>query len=168
VATDAVDVCPHLRNTSEDRRMTADEVMGILEEYGMLLESARGPLPNVAELVAGEPIRGSWWGHGSGHTIFAILNELADSPDVVRTRLLKGKVTLIHRRLWAPLVRLADRLPADRLAALHEEHTSSGAHRLVEQPFPGWVPKDVQRAARRLADADAIAALPPCVNELMS
>jgi len=57
---------------------------------------------------AGEPIRGSWWGHPAGHAIFDALNSLTESPDVVRTRLVNGKVTLVHRRLWPALARLAD------------------------------------------------------------
>lgn len=134
--------------------------MAALIAHGMLLASARGPLPNVAELVAGEPIRGSWWGHPESHAIFDALNVLADSPDVVRTRLVGGKVTLIHRRLWPALVRVADRLPPERLAAIHEEHTTSGAHRVHEQPFPEWVPSDVLRAARDLSVDDAFAELP--------
>jgi hypothetical protein len=56
--------------------------MAVLCEHGMLLASAKGPVPNVAELVAGEPIRGSWWAHPRSHEIFAVLNELADSPEV--------------------------------------------------------------------------------------
>ena len=92
---------------------------------GMLLQSARGPIPNVAELVAGEPIRGSWWGHPDSHAIFDALEALSESPDVVRLRLVNGKVTLVHRRLWPALVRVADRLEARQLAALHEEHTAS-------------------------------------------
>jgi hypothetical protein len=68
--------------------------MATLIEHGMLLESAHGPLPRVAELVAGERISGSWWGHPSSHAIFDAINALADSPDVVRTRLVNGKVTL--------------------------------------------------------------------------
>jgi hypothetical protein len=59
--------------------------MVALREHGMLLKSARGPLPNVAELVAGEPISGSWWSHDASHAIFDAINRLADSPDVVRT-----------------------------------------------------------------------------------
>ena len=124
------------------------EPLVVLLEQGMLLESANGPIPNVAELVAGEPIRGSWWSHPSSHDIFEVLNALADSPDVVRTRLVNGKVTLIHRRLWPSPIRLGDRLPVERLASIHEEHPASGAHRKREQPFPGWVPDDVQLAAR--------------------
>lgn len=137
----------------------------VLAEHGMLLESARGPLPNVAEMVAGEPIRGSWWAHPASHAIFGVLNSLAESPDVVRTRLVNGRVTLIHRRVWAALVRVADRFPAERLAALHEEHTTSGAHRVREQPFPEWVPDEVLRAAEDLSLEEAWAELPECLRQ---
>src|SRR6478736_240953 len=74
-----------------------------LREQGMVLQSARGPVPNVTEYVAGEPIRGSWWGHPAGHEIFAVLTHLMSSPDVVATRLINGKITLVHRRLWPAL-----------------------------------------------------------------
>jgi hypothetical protein len=134
--------------------------MAALVEHGMLLESARGPLPNVAALVAGQPIKGSWWGHPQGHAIYATLSLLDDSPDVVRMRLVNGKVTLVHRRVWPALVRVADRFTPKQLAALHEEHTESGAHRVVEQPFPDWVPHDVVLAAARLSVEDALAQLP--------
>jgi hypothetical protein len=138
--------------------------MEALIEHGMLLESARGPLPNVAEMIAGEAIRGSWWAHPRSHAIFAELNALADSPDVVRTRLVNGKVTLVHRRVWPALVRVADRFPAARLAAIVEQHTATGAHRVTEQPFPDWVPADVRRAASKLSTVDALACLPACVR----
>jgi hypothetical protein len=139
---------------------TASDVMAQLVERGVLLESARGPIPNVAELVAGEPITGSWWGHRSSHEIFAVINELADSPDVVRLRLVKGKITLVHRRVWPALVRLVDRFPAERLAAIDEEHTESGAHRKIETPFPDWVPADVAAVAATWTEDQARAALP--------
>jgi hypothetical protein len=76
------------------------EVKAVLAERGVLLESARGPIPNVAELIAGDPISGSWWAHPASHAIFAAINAVADSPDVVRLRLVNGKVTLVHRRVW--------------------------------------------------------------------
>lgn len=136
------------------------DVMAVLVEYGVLLESARGPIPNVAELMAGEPITGSWWGHPASHDIFAVINELADSPNVVRLRLVKGKITFVHRRVWPALVRVADRFPADRLAAIEEEHTETGAHRKIETPFPDWVPADVLEAASTLSEEQAVAALP--------
>jgi hypothetical protein len=138
--------------------------MATLRERGVLLESANGPIPNVAELVAGEPISGSWWSHPDSHAIFAVVNELADSPDVVRLRLVGGKVTLVHRRVWPALVRVADRFPPERLAAVTEEHTASGKHRKVETPFPDWVPPDVTEAAAELSVAEADALLPECLR----
>jgi hypothetical protein len=140
------------------------DLLAALAEHGMLLESAKGPLPNVAEMIVGAPIKGSWWGHPEGTTIFNALNDLAESPDVVRTRLVGGRVTLIHRRLWAALVVVADELPVERLAAIHEEHTASGAHRMHEQPFPDWVPDDVVQQAAELSAEDAWAELPECMQ----
>jgi hypothetical protein len=138
--------------------------MDALTEHGMLLESARGPLPNVAELVAGERIRGSWWGHPRSHDIYEAINRLAESPDVVRTRLVNGKVTLIHRRLWPALVAVAERFPPERLAALREEHTDTGVHRVREQAFHDWMPDDALQAGERLSVAEALAQLPACVR----
>jgi hypothetical protein len=138
--------------------------MRTLIEHGILLESAHGPLPNVAELVAGERISGSWWGHPASHAIFDAINTLAGSPDVVRTRLVNGKVTLIHRRVWPALVRVAGRFPIERLAAIQEEHTATGAHRALKQDFPDWVPSDVLRDAERLSEDAALAALPACIR----
>ena len=140
--------------------------MAVLVEHGMFLQSARGPVPNVADLVAGESIRGSWWGHPAGHEIFATLEALTASPDVVGTRLVNGKVTFIHRRMWPALVRVAARLDPARLAARHDEHTSSGAHRAHEVAFPDWVPDDVRRAADDLTEEQALAALPPWLTSI--
>jgi hypothetical protein len=116
----------------------------------MVFESARGPLKSLAERVAGEPIRGSWWSHPASHEIFAAIETVRKSPAVVATRLVNSKVTLIHRRLWPAVVRIADQLPTERLAALHEEHTLSGAHRTIEVRFPYWVPDEIQMDAKRL------------------
>ena len=140
------------------------DVAAVLGERGMLLESARGPIPNVAELIAGAPIAGSWWAHPASHAIFATINELADSPDVVRLRLVNGKVTLVHRRVWAALVRISDRIPSERLTAVAEEHTATGAHRKTETPFPDWVPSEVMAAARALTAEQASAQLPACLR----
>jgi hypothetical protein len=145
-------------------RIGVVDLLATLAEQGMWLESARGPLPNVAEMVAGEPIRGSWWSHPQSHAIYDAINRLAGSPDVVRTRLVNGRVTLMHRRVWPALVRVADRFPPERLTAIREEHTSSGAHRVREQPFPDWVPDDVLRASRLLSIDEALAELPPCLR----
>jgi hypothetical protein len=73
-------------------------------------------------------------------------------------------VTLVHRRLWPALVRLADRFPPERLAAVDEVHTASGAHRTVEVPFPDWVPADDLAAAALLTVDEALALLPACLR----
>ena len=111
-------------------------LMARLRRGGVLLQSARGPVPNVAELVAGEPIRGSWWSHPRSHEIFDAINRLRSSPAVVAMRLIDGKITLVHRRIWPVLVRLADRFPPSALDAIDEEHTATGAHRTIVTPFP--------------------------------
>jgi hypothetical protein len=60
-------------------------------------------------------------------------------------------------------VRLADRFPPERLAALHEEHADAGRHRVEEQPFPAWVPAEVMAEADGLSDDDAEALLAPAL-----
>lgn len=81
---------------------TADAVLRQLRTRGLLLQQDR-TLPSVVGIVTGEALRGSWWSHPKGRLIFAILSELADRPDVVFTKLISGKSTLVHRRLWPAL-----------------------------------------------------------------
>ena len=92
------------------------------------------------------------------------LSRVLSSPEVIATRLVNGEVTLIHRRLWPALVRVANRFPKERLAAVDEEHTASGAHRTIEIPFPEWVPAQEITAARLLTVDDALAQLPACLR----
>jgi hypothetical protein len=70
-----------------------------LKRLGLLLETdAR--LPSVASLIAGEPVSGSWWSHPSAEKIFITLGQFEDHRDVMFTKLISGKVTLVHRKLW--------------------------------------------------------------------
>jgi hypothetical protein len=143
----------------ETHRMTAAEVLAFVEERGVVLVSAKGPVPRLTEVIAGEPIKGSWWGHPKGQQIFAILETVADSNDVLVCRLLKGKITLVHRRLWPALVRLADRFLPEQISKIRQEHTASGRHVNKVVPFPTWVPAAVMKQAKSMSEADAIAAL---------
>ncbi len=142
------------------RRMRFDPV-AFVARNGVVLASSRGPVPNLAEAVAGGPIRGSWWGHEKGSDIFRALGAVDDSPDVLCFRLVQGRLTFVHRRLWPALVRLAGELGKDALAAVGQEHTATGAHRKVATPYPRWVPAAVKDAARRLSEAEARAQLGP-------
>lgn len=118
----------------------------------MVLASARGPVPSVAEAVAGQPIVGSWWAHPRGKAIFAALSELDDADDVRCFKLVDGKVTFVHRRVWPALACLAHNgvIDAGRAASIQQEHMPTGEHRNLVTPFPDWVPDDVARAAAEL------------------
>ena len=118
--------------------------------------SARGPVPNLAEAIAGAPIRGSWWGHPQSHHMYGLFEGVCGSGQVLVCRLVGGKVTFIHRRLWPALVRLADQLPKRGLAAVRDEHTARGNHRTVVTRFPLWVPGAVLRQAKRLSEVEAV------------
>jgi hypothetical protein len=134
---------------------TKKEALDFVKRHGAVLESAKGSLPNLAHAIAGEPIRGSWWGHPKGNQIYMLLNEVCESPDIVRCRLVDGKITLVHRRLWPALVKMASSFDAERLSAVREEHTATGAHRMTTMKFPDWVPADVRTAASRISVTDA-------------
>jgi len=135
--------------------MTPKQALTFVKTNGVVLESGRGDAANLAEAVAGGPIRGSWWGHPKGNDIFLCSRAVRVSPDVLVCRLVGGKVTYIHRRLWPALVRLAEELNADWLAAIQEVHTPSGKHKVHTTPFPRWVPEKVMRDARRLTREQA-------------
>lgn len=121
--------------------------------------SAKGSVPRLTEAIAGEPIKGSWWGHAKGRQIFAILQVVIESKDILVCRLVDGKVTLVHRRLWPALVRLAERFSPDQIAQVRQEHTPSGHHVRRETPFPKWVPADMKSATKRIDEQEALNAL---------
>jgi hypothetical protein len=74
-----------------------------LKEFGLLLETD-AKLPSVSGLVAGEPVRGSWWSHPRSHGIFAVLQEIVDHKDVLVAKLVSAKVTFVHRLLWPEVI----------------------------------------------------------------
>jgi len=133
--------------------------LSFVRRQGVVLESAHGPVPNLAETVVGAPIRGSWWAHAKGKEIFWLTRAVRNSNQVLVCRLLRGKITYVHRRLWPALVRLAYAFRRPHLAALREVHTARGAHTLQIVPFPRWVPAPVKRRARELTERKAWAAL---------
>ena len=80
-----------------------DQLITQLSAQGLLLQQDT-VLPSVVTAVVGNPVRGSWWAHPQGHTIFNTLNALAQHSDVLVTRLVQGKVTFVHRRLWTAVL----------------------------------------------------------------
>lgn len=130
-------------------------------KHGVVLASAKGRVPNVAEAVAGQPIVGSWWAHPKGKAIFTALCEIDDSRDVMSFKLVDGKVTLAHRKTWPALVRLATDgvIAREQLAAIQQEHMPSGEHRNIVTPFPEWVDEKTAKAAEKLTTQQARAQL---------
>jgi hypothetical protein len=149
--------------------MTAPEAIAFVARHGIVLQSAQhATVPSLAAAVAGERIRGSWWAHPKSREIYRALVAVHGSPDVVATRLVDGKITLIHRRLWAALAALtwSERLVRARMARVTEEHTEAGRHETHEVPFPDWLPTplplpSVEQAISALGAPLAASLLPP-------
>lgn len=140
--------------------MTLDDALAFVERHGVVLEAARHhTVPSIAAVIAGEPLRGSWWAHPRGREIFAITRALRVAPQLLVCRLVDDKITFVHERCWPALVRLAERFPATALARLREVHARDGRHRVETTSFPLWVPIATTAAAGHLTQAEAIATL---------
>src|ERR1700730_8374074 len=139
--------------------MNANQAQAWVRKCGIAVESARASVPSLAQVVAGKPLRGSWWAHPKGNEIFLLSRSIRSSPHILVCRLVNGKITYVHRRLWAALVTLAGRFSEHRLAAVKETHTVAGKHKLLVTPFPKWVPNEVLRAAQKLTEKEAASQL---------
>jgi hypothetical protein len=137
----------------------ADEALAFIQAHGVVLASAKGPAPRLTEFITGEPIKGSWWAHAKGKQIFAVFQAISDSSDILTCRLIGGKLTLVHRRLWPALVRAADLFSAYQLAQVRQQHTPSGHHMSSEVAYPDWVPRDVLAAGQRMSLQEARSAI---------
>lgn len=86
--------------------MSLQSLVRKFQDEGLLLLSDKS-LPNVVSMIAGPKVKGSWWGHQRGHEIFNELKKLEAHPDSLTTRLVSGKVTYVHRRLWPEVLSVA-------------------------------------------------------------
>lgn len=143
--------------------MDAADALAFVRQHGVVLASARGPVPTLTHAIAGEPVKGSWWGHPQGKHIFAVLGAVSEDADILVCRLVENKVTLVHRRLWPALAAAAPAFDAARLARVVQEHSARGHHENLETPFPDWLPAGVMEEARRLRPEAALAALGPAL-----
>jgi hypothetical protein len=83
-------------------------------------------LPSVVGFIVGRRVKGSWWGHKKGHEIFGAAERLEAHPDALVTRLVSGKVTYLHRRLWPDFLSIANGREPWQTSRL-----SSGSRRLL-------------------------------------
>ena len=138
---------------------SAREALDFVREHGVVLVSAKGKGPNLVEAIAGEAINGSWWGHPAGKRIFSVLSAVSDSEEVLVCRLIDGKITLVHRRLWPALARLAEAFPPERISQVLDGHTASGRHVRRSVAFADWVPPQIAQEDEALGESEARAVL---------
>lgn len=104
--------------SSENREMLA-ECLAALRRNGLLLKSDPA-FPSVATLVTGEPIRGSWWAHPAAQVIFQTLESLEEHREVLLLKLVAGKDTFVHRKLWPEILAIGSAGDAWQIAGLSE------------------------------------------------
>jgi hypothetical protein len=154
------------RAAQEAEILTPAQALAFVERHGVVCEAARrSAIPSLVDAIAGEPVRGNWWSHPKGRLIFALTRAVRDAPGICVCRLVDGKITFIHERLWPALVRIAAKLPKQHLARVREVHSASGEHVLEEIPFPDWLPAAVSAEAKRLSEAAAHEALRAIVED---
>jgi len=136
------------------RSPSPEEALSFVAAQGVVLESAHGRVPTFVDFVAGERVT-RWWSHPKSQLIFSLTRAMRDSPDVLTCRLIDGKITYVHRRLWPALVKIAGDFDADALGAIREEHTVGGKHQLVVTEFPKWVPAEVVAESKKLSEREA-------------
>ena len=120
----------------------------------MTLAGAGGEIPSLASEVAGEPVKGSWWGHPAGKRIFALSGALADDPGVLVMKLAGGKVCFVDRALFAPVFRAA--VDAERVANAPITRAARSLLEAVEREHTVR-PSAAQREARDELEAHALA-----------
>lgn len=136
------------------RSPSPEEALSFVAAQGVVLESAHGRVPTFVDFVAGERVT-RWWSHPKSQLIFSLTRAMRDSPDVLTCRMMDGKITYVHRRLWAALVKIAGDFDAEALGAIREEHTTGGKHQLVVTEFPKWIPTEVIAESKKLSEREA-------------
>jgi hypothetical protein len=119
-----------------------------LEERGMLLVQGQAELPSVGDLLAGRPI--TTQGYSYDHVPAWIhARTLTARDDVAEIKLLRGRRTLVLRRLWPAVQALAVRARAALIAGGErtESHAASDRRRLLEriEARPGLSGDDLKR-----------------------
>jgi hypothetical protein len=81
-------------------------VLAELERRELLLQAGR-EFPSIANLIAGDEIKGSWWTHPKSNLIYWVCQDLEDHPRVAEARLLAGKVTHLWQSVWPDVAAVA-------------------------------------------------------------
>jgi len=95
-----------LGDKEASRTHSVESVFTALTHYGLLLKQDKA-VPSVVGILTGESLRTSWWNHPKSHLIFSVLSEMSDHPEVLVTKILHRKDTLVHSSLWPALLAVA-------------------------------------------------------------
>jgi len=77
-----------------------------VRKAGLVTLSPVDGLESVVGYVVGANPPKRWWSHPKGTEIYNLFANLSAHRSIAVTKLVEGKVTLVHRRLWPALVRL--------------------------------------------------------------
>lgn len=113
--------------------MSCPTVRKALKDFGVLLLQDQ-TLPSIVGLFCGRRVSSSWWSLPEAQDIFLCLQSLEPKTSVA-TRLIKRKVTYVHRRLWSALVTVGAAREPWQMRAL-----SSEAKRLLAKTAAGESP----------------------------
>jgi hypothetical protein len=80
-----------------------EAILDRLCRLGVLLETDKA-FPSLTGLMVNQPIKGSWWAHPMANEIYMMSQRLIHHPDAIFLKLLLGKTTYVHRRLWPELI----------------------------------------------------------------
>ena len=81
-------------------------VLAQLEQRELLLQAGR-EFPSIANIVAGEEIRGSWWAHPKSNLVYWVCQDLEQHPRIAEARLIAGKVTHLWQTVWPHIAAIA-------------------------------------------------------------
>ncbi len=79
------------------------ELYDELEKFGILMLTDSS-LPSLTSVVAGAPVKGSWWGHPLGNLMYNLSNEFLDSADLLSIKLINKKTTFVQKKYWSAVV----------------------------------------------------------------
>lgn len=128
------------------------KLMQFLRENKVVTESAKSIVPSMVRFMVGRDFSGSWWSLPQSSRLYNALQPIREHPDVHVCRLVQKRICFVHRSIWAPLLRLSNRLPAGAFDKIVETHEDSGAHSVRVVPTPEWAADDVRAEAASMSD----------------
>jgi hypothetical protein len=130
-------------------------IIALLEANGVLLLTD-SKMPSLTTIVAGKPVQGSWWGHPQGSIMYNLSISLLDRPHVLAVKLIDGKVTFVHQRLWNALYAIGSSredwqtqgLSKEALQLLHQIDSNETLR--ADRPGLSMTPSEIGKLANRL------------------